>query len=130
MEIADSGGTSKAFIVDTTQDVTMQFLTALDTIRGAHLACEFQIPQPKAGQTLDYSQVNVQLTSAGKTDVVYYVANVGACDATNGGWYYDVDPKAGTPTKIIACPTSCTAFQAAMGTSSVGIALGCTTVVK
>jgi Mg-chelatase subunit ChlD len=129
-EIAAQGGTTEAFIVDTTQDVTMQFLTALDTIRGAHLACEFQIPQPMAGQTLDYAQVNVQLTSAGNTGVVYYVANVGGCDATTGGWYYDVDPKAGTPTKIIACPTSCTAFQAATGTSSVGIALGCTTVVK
>jgi hypothetical protein len=129
-EIATQGGTSKAFIVNTAQDVTKQFLTALDTIRGAHLACEFQIPQPTGGQMLDYTQVNVQLTSNGKTGVVFYVANAAACDATTGGWYYDVDPKAGTPTKIVACPTSCTAFQAATGTSSVGIALGCTTVVK
>jgi hypothetical protein len=128
--IAASGGTTKAFIVDTTQDVTMQFLTALDTIRGAHLACEFQIPQPASGQTLDYTQVNVQFTSNGKMDVVYYVADAAACDATSGGWYYDVDPNVGAPTKIIACPTSCTAFQAATGTSSVGIALGCATIVK
>ncbi|HEY1535896.1 MAG TPA: hypothetical protein VGF76_17870 [Polyangiaceae bacterium] len=129
-EIAAQGGTTKAFIVDTTQDVTMQFLTALDTIRGAHLACEFQIPQPMGNQMLDYTQVNVEFTNNGKQGVVYYVANAAACDATSGGWYYDVDPKAGSPTKIIACPTSCTAFQAAMGTSSVDIALGCTTIVK
>ncbi|HEX7451342.1 MAG TPA: hypothetical protein VF294_03620 [Polyangiaceae bacterium] len=129
-EIAAQGGTTKAFIVNTTQDVTKQFLTALDTIRGAHLACEFQIPQPMGSAMLDYTQVNVQFTGNGKTDVVYYVTNAAGCDPTGGGWYYDVDPKAGAPTKIVACPTSCTAFQAATGASSVGIALGCTTVVR
>ncbi len=128
--IAAQGGTTKAFLVDTTQDVSKQFLTALDTIRGARLACEFQIPSSAIDQTLDFGHVNVQLTSQGRADVVYYVGSASACDAATGGWYYDVAPTAGTPTKIIACPASCSAFQAAEVGASVGIAVGCTTVVK
>ena len=130
--IAQQGGTQAAFIVDTQQDVTMQFLKALDTIRGVRLACEFKIPQPKSGtDTLDYGRVNVQFTDGATKDLVYYVKSAAGCDATTGGWYYDVDPNTGAiPTKIIACPTSCTTFEAAANGASVGIALGCTTVVK
>ncbi|MET0790230.1 MAG: VWA domain-containing protein [Polyangiaceae bacterium] len=130
--IAQQGGTQAAFIVDTQQDVTTQFLKALDTIRGARLACDFQIPQPTSGtDVLDYGRVNVQFTDSGQASLVYYVKNAASCDATSGGWYYDVEPSSGaTPTKIIACPSSCTAFQGAADGASVGIALGCTTVVK
>ncbi len=129
-QIAQAGGTKAAFIVDTQKDVTAQFVSALDTIRGSHLACEFQIPQPGAGQTLDFGQVNVKYTNSGNSSFVYYVASAAGCDATTGGWYYDVLPKDGTPTKIIACPSTCTTFEAATDQASVGIALGCMTVVK
>ncbi len=129
-EIAKNGGTKSAFIVDTQKDVTAQFVSALDTIRGSHLACEFQIPQPSAGQSLNYSEVNVKYTNGGQSSYVYYVASASACDATTGGWYYDVLPSKGTPTQIIACPTTCSTFQAATDQASVGIALGCMTVVK
>jgi hypothetical protein len=130
--IAQQGGTQAAFIVDTQQDVTMQFLKALDTIRGERLACEFKIPQPKSGtDTLDYNRVNIQFTSGAAKDLVFYVKNAAGCDAASGGWYYDVDPATGVaPTKIIACPSSCSSFQLAPKGASVGIALGCTTIVK
>lgn len=128
--IAQQGGTNKAFIVDTQQDVTMQFQNALDSIRGARLACQFQLPQAPTGGTLNYKQVNVGLTNGAQTDYIYYVTKVAACDASTGGWYYDVEPSVGTPTKIIACPTTCNAFQAAPNGASVGIALDCDTIVK
>jgi len=128
--IAKDGGTKSAFIVDTTKDVTMQFLAALDTIRGAKLDCAFQIPQPSSGEVLDYSQVNVQVSVTGQPDtLLYYVGSASKCDATTGGWYYDSDPAVSNPKQIIACPTSCTAFQAAKD-ASVKIALGCQTIVK
>ena len=129
-QIAKQGGTNQAFIVDTTQDVTKQFRNALDTIRGARLACQFEVPQPSAAETLDYGRVNVQFTDGAQKSVVYYVADATDCDPTSGGWYYDVDPSTDTPTQIIACPSSCTKFQSAASGSSVGIALGCTTIVK
>lgn len=131
--IATSGGTGKAFIVDTSQDVTMQFLAALDAIRGGQLDCAFQIPAPPSGQDLNYQLVNVDVSVTGQPDnELTYVAKAGACDATTGGWYYDKDPETGaTPTQIVTCPASCTAFQAAKD-ASVKIELGCQTktVVK
>ena len=132
-EIAAAGSSTpnaKAFIVNTSQDVTKQFLTALDAIRGAKLDCAFQIPQPTAGETLNFMQVNVNVTTASGTDKLFYVKKPELCDPTSGGWYYNVDPDTGgTPTQIVACPTTCTAYQAATS-ASVGIALGCTTVVR
>jgi len=128
--IAQDGGTDSAFIVDTTQDVTAQFLAALDAIRGGKLECAFQIPEPSSGQQLDYTRVNVQVSSPGQADtVLYYVGSAAKCDAKSGGWYYDVDPAAGTPSQIITCASSCTAFQAEKD-ASVQIALGCQTIVK
>jgi len=129
-QIAQQGGTKAAFIVDTQKDVTAQFLSALDTIRGARLACEFQIPQPASAQTLDYGQVNVQFTSGAAKSIVYYVKDAAACDSASGGWYYDVDPALSAPSRIIACPSTCSAFQGASDGASVGIALGCQTIVK
>jgi hypothetical protein len=128
--IALQGGTEKAFIVDTQKDVTAQFQAALDTIRGARLACEFQIPEPTTGGILNYGQVNVALSNGTQKDVIYYVKDAAACDPSSGGWHYDVEPSAGTPNKIIACPSTCSVFQAAPNGASVGIALGCDTVVK
>lgn len=129
-QIAQQGGTNKAFIVNTQKDVTAQFQDALDAIRGARLACQYQIPEPMSGGTLDYGQVNVALTNGNQKSVIYYVKNQAACDPSTGGWYYDVEPGSGTPTKIIACPTTCSAFQAAPSGASVGIALGCETIIK
>jgi len=130
-QIAIQGGTEKAFIVDTQKDVTSQFQTALDTIRGARLACKFPIPEPDAGDTLNYEQVNVTLTIGTQKNVVYYVEDAARCDATTGGWYYDVKPTATvSPSKILTCPSTCSAFQAAPSGASVGIALGCDRLVK
>jgi hypothetical protein len=128
--IAQDGGTTSAFIVDTTKDVTTQFLAALDAIRGGKLDCAFQIPQPDDGQTLVYTEVNVQVSSTGQPETrLYYVGSVDKCDPKTGGWYYDTDPNVTPPSKIITCPASCTAFQAATD-ASVEIALGCMTEVK
>lgn len=129
-KIARQGGTTQAFIVNTQKDVTAQFQMALDAIRGTRLACEYQIPAATGGGSLDYGQVNVALTNGDKKTVVYYVKNQASCDSSSGGWYYDVEPGAGTPTKIIACPTTCSTFEAAPNGASVGIALGCETIVK
>jgi hypothetical protein len=128
-EIAEAGGSETAFLVDTSGNVEEEFLAALAAIRGTGLACEFQIPEPTAGSSLDYGFVNVEFTSGGTSTPVYFVTDEGACDATTGGWYYDVPPANGTPTKIVACPASCAAFQAASD-GSVAIRLGCETVVR
>ena len=47
-QIASSGGTKTAFVIDTTkQDVEQQFTAALNAIRGASLPCNYEVPDPR-----------------------------------------------------------------------------------
>ncbi|WP_157906926.1 MULTISPECIES: VWA domain-containing protein [Sorangium] len=127
--IAEGGGTKSAYFIDTSSDVTQAFLDALSEIRGTSLACEYQVPAPSAGQTLDYGTLNVQHTPPEGADpsTIFYVASEARCDATAGGWYYDVDPATGgTPTKIVMCPATCTHFQAG---GQVQLQVGCKTEI-
>ena len=123
--VAQSGGTAKAFIVDTQGDVQQQFRAALNAIRASGLSCELAVPAAAAGKTLDYGKVNVSFDSgSGPKDLLNWPDAAG-CGA-EGGWYYDVAPADGAPQRIVACPATCTAFQKT-DRGSVQIKLGCKT---
>lgn len=127
--IAKAGGTDTGFYIDAMQAVDQAFLDALNAIRGAKLACEYQLPPPPMGETLDFNKVNVLHTPEGANnpDVVLYVGSVDKCDPVTGGWYYDLDPAMGLePTKILMCPATCDVFG--LG-GTVDIQLGCETVI-
>jgi hypothetical protein len=119
--IAASGGTKSAFIVSTKSPATTvsEFESAIATIQGS-LGCEYPIPSPGGGQTINYSEVNVEITSSkgSQTELMY------SADCSNkDGWYYD-DPKA--PKNIILCSGAC---QEAESTTdgSMDIVFGCKT---
>jgi Mg-chelatase subunit ChlD len=123
--ISKAGNGGPAFIVKTGSDVTKDFQAALDKIRGATLACEYEVPK---GMGVDYNKVNIAVTLGGKTSIIPYVGSAAKCDPATGGWYYDTDPLKSTPTKIIMCDTSCKALKAdSMG--KIDIQVGCATVV-
>lgn len=125
-KIAQSGGTNKAFLVDTTGNVTQQFIAALNAIRGGSIACEYLIPKPEGG-TIDPGKVNVQYTpgNGGAPETFPKVDNEAACGSADG-WYYD-NPS--SPTKVILCKAACDkAKQDSKAT--VSVAFGCKTVVK
>ncbi|MCC6216289.1 MAG: VWA domain-containing protein [Polyangiaceae bacterium] len=128
-QIASSGGSNTAFVIDTNQNVAQSFIDAMNAIRGTALACEFQIPQPSAGQTLDFGKVNVDFTSGSTTTGLLYVESAQNCTAQSGGWYYDVDPSQGVPTKILVCPSTCDAFKTATE-PEVAVKLGCETIFQ
>jgi hypothetical protein len=127
-QIASKGGSGQAFVVNTQQNVSQGFLQALNTIRGAALPCDYTLPVPKSG-TPDYSKVNVQYTSGSTQTTIFNVADASACDPNTGGWYYDVDPSKGTPTKVMVCPKTCDGFKAD-SQAKIDIVQGCTTIVK
>jgi hypothetical protein len=125
---AAGGGTNEAFIVDPSQDVTAQFLEALDDIRSMTLSCEYQIPPPAEGEDLNYFEVNMVFTDGGQSTTLSYVDTPDNCDKTDYGWYYDVSEEQilnGTnPTKIIVCDETCDIFEAATS-GKVDIQIGC-----
>jgi hypothetical protein len=124
---ARSGGTTESVVLSPTEMLTQRFLDTLNQIRGAALACDFSIPMPQMGG-LDYGKVNVKTTTpAGPRDLLY-VGNATRCDASTGGWYYDVEPSMGKPTRVLICPASCRALQMDSA-SRVDLVFGCATQV-
>jgi hypothetical protein len=127
--IATAGGTKQAFVINLQQNVEQAFLTALNSVRTAALSCQFKVPTPAAGQSLDFYSVNVQFTSgAGQTVTIGNVHDKTACDPRQGGWYYDVDPAKGTPQNISICDTSCTQLRGDPA-GRVDVLVGCKTEV-
>jgi hypothetical protein len=125
--IASAGGSKQAYFVTTGATTTQLFVDAMNAIRGTALPCEYDVPVPATGAP-DFDRINVQHTAPSNAKTVF--PNRGgapACDAV-GGWYYDVDPKVGTPTKIVLCPTTCDALKTAGG--QVDVVLGCKTEVR
>jgi hypothetical protein len=122
--ISMAGNGANAFIVNTSADVTKDFLAALTAIRGTALACEYELPSSVGA---DYLKVNVKVTSGGSSTVIPYVGSAASCDATLGGWYYNTDPAVAAPTKILMCPATCSKFKAATG-GKIDIEVGCRTV--
>jgi len=130
--IAAAGGTEHAYMVDASgMQVDTEFAEKLNQIRTSRLGCEFQIPAPPAGMSLDFNYVNVRLRDAADmpTDIPRVLGGVDRCAEVGGGWYYDPDPSAAAPTRIIACPTTCGTITATVG-GKVQIQLGCRTIER
>ena len=80
-------------------------MKALNEIRGdAVIPCEFQLPDPPPGQSLQYDKVNIKYADAAcQSTYFYYVESAVNC-SDSGGWYYD---NASAPRSIQLCPASC-----------------------
>jgi hypothetical protein len=110
--LSAAGGTGMPFILMPNDDLAKRFLETLNQIRGAALACEFRIPPPAMGQ-LDYGKVNVRINAPSGAEDLVYVGRADRCDPMRGGWYYDVDPATGAPTRVLMCDATCRRLKAA-----------------
>jgi hypothetical protein len=121
--LAVAGGSGVALIVSPNDQLSDKLLAALNQIRGASVPCELTIPWPTMGQ-LDFGKVNVRVNStSGPSDLVY-VATADRCATVENGWYYDVDPAQGAPTRVRLCPKVCERLKADPK-GSVEVRFGC-----
>jgi hypothetical protein len=106
-KVALAGGTGAAY--DITFDVT-QFFAKIEEIRNSALGCEFTLPPPPNGETLDPNRVNFSYTPQGQgaAKVLLRADDIVDCGG-DPGWYYDNNA---APTKIVLCPASCATVQA------------------
>src|SRR5690606_32808796 len=76
-----------------TQDFQPVFDELADAvIQGVPVACQFDIPEPPMGETLDPDLVNVELDDGNNNlEVIPRVDGVADCGNVPEGWYYD-DP--------------------------------------
>lgn len=124
--IASAGGTGQAYLVDSNQNATAEFLKAMNEIRGAALACSYLIPKPEMGE-LDFGNVNVQFIPEGGMPVLIPKVNSKAeCPASGFAWFYDNDKD---PKQIILCDASCEEIKKDTK-GEVSILVGCATVVN
>jgi hypothetical protein len=125
--IAAAGGTTSAFIVDTTGNINQQFLAAMNAIRGSGaLGCRYSIPLPTTGSP-DYGNVTVTYTpTGGSPKQMMHVADMAACPASGDAWYYDSNS---APTQIILCSSTCTTVSADK-TGEIDVYTPCAVVVN
>jgi hypothetical protein len=127
-QISSAGGAGAAFIINTDENVAQALKKAFDDIRREALTCEFPLPKPEAG-TPDYGKVNVRYTpGTGAAEVFPNAPDAAGCSADKGGWYYDVNPATGTPTKVTLCPSACTRVKADPA-AKIDVVQGCKTIV-
>lgn len=90
------------------------------------IPCQWQIPEPPMGETLDPDYVNVEFldVDAGVPETIYHVDDAAACDPVIGGWYYDDNA---APKNVILCPVSCDEVSGAADGSQVNLLFGCAT---
>jgi hypothetical protein len=124
-QIAEAGGTEHAYLVEG-GNVSEQVLQALSSIRGNAIPCEFEIPDPPAGQTLKFDEINVSFEdSDGDVNDILNVQQASRCDAKDGGWYYD---DANSPQRIMLCDATCDLVSAESAGGEFSFALGCGTI--
>lgn len=117
------GGSETAFNVGEGASMQQALLGALDTIRTGAIGCEYVLPVPDRGK-LNPESVEVRFTPGANdpSSTFRLVANLAACGATTGGFYYD-DPA--EPKQILLCPASCDVVNAGASSASVELFLGC-----
>lgn len=87
------------------------------------LSCEFVLPPPKDGGTVDPSKVNVSFTPKGGTSSEVLQDNNKPCDQGADGWQWDA-----TKTKVLLCGATCDKVKADDG-GKIDIVVGCQTKV-
>jgi hypothetical protein len=120
---SDAGPTYCHFDMTTAPDLSAALNAAFKAITGSVITCNYTIPPPTNGMTVDPNLVNVKFTnSAGTvTEVKKDPDPNGAC---NSGWQY-----ASNNTQIVLCPDTCDQVKADP-MSKVNVVLGCKTTVR
>ncbi len=117
--LAQQGGT-QAILINQSLDLSSQFQSALASVRGEGLGCEY--PLPPDATKYDKDKVNVTYTPG--TGAPQDLGRSAGCK-DGLGWDYDNDA---TPTKILLCGSTCTQVKKD-SKAKVDVALGCPTRV-
>lgn len=117
--IAAAGGTGAAILVSTTDPakIASDLKAALGSIAAQAMTCDYKIPLPPNGQTIDPQKVNVRQSP--KTGAGATLSYNAAC--TGEGWRYD---NVASPSRILLCPASCDQAMKSPGTK-VEVFFGC-----
>jgi Mg-chelatase subunit ChlD len=117
---SDDGPNYCHFDMTTEPDLAGGLARALDQIAVDLRSCEYAIPAPPTGQTLNRDQVNVLYTPDGGTTET--IARDPSTTECNQGWQYTADGR-----NIVLCGDTCAAVRGDPS-SSIEVLFGCQTV--
>ncbi len=123
--IAQAGGTLRPLVIDARADFAEQMKEALGDTAARRVACDLSLPEPPPGRRLDYDAVNVVLDGRERVTLPR-VESASSC-ANSPGWYYDVDPTRGAPSRLNVCKAACDRVDSAV---KLHVEVGCETVVS
>ncbi|HEU4583466.1 MAG TPA: vWA domain-containing protein [Polyangiaceae bacterium] len=122
-ELARAGGSEKAFVINTADDVTQGLLDALNEIRDSSSRCNF----PLDSTELDLNKVNLEvIDSSGTTTPLFNVGTPADCGSDQQGWFYE--NRDGGGRQITVCPRTCRDFLA--GVVQADLQIGCATRIR
>jgi hypothetical protein len=119
--IAQGGGTGHAIMIATANpaQVSADLRAAVGQIKAAQLGCNYPLPAPPDGKSLDVNAVNVDYTPAGgSAQTIGYSADC----ANPNGWHYD---DAAAPKEVVMCPSSCSTLKSDTVGGRIEIVFGC-----
>lgn len=126
--IAAAGGTQRPLVIEPHANFSAELSRALGDAATERVACDLAVPAPPENQRLDYDSVNVVLD--GEEARVTFPRVDGPSDCTvSGGWYFDIDPAQGPPTRINMCKATCDRLSSRTSTT-LTVELGCKTQVR
>lgn len=123
--VAQAGGTLRPLVIEDQGDFAQQMKDALGDAAAHRVACDLALPEPPDGRRLDYDAVNVVLDGDQRVTLPR-VDNASRCAGT-AGWYYDVDPASGAPSRLNVCKAACDRVDSA---AKLRVEVGCETVVS
>lgn len=113
------------FDMTRSSDFARDLTTALQNVTGtAAMGCEFDVPRPADGGTVDYGTVNVDYYAGGNTTdpstrTSLYRDDTAPCDAGANGWQYSADMS-----QIRLCGSICDTVRADVA-AKVIVSIGC-----
>ena len=112
------------FIVDDLVEPELLDRLAEQVIIGAKVGCDYEIPPPPAGETLDPGAVNVVYSNPSQSLTFPRVPDGASC-GNNMAWTYD---NPASPTRVELCPAACDVVEVD-AEAVVDVLFGCETVL-
>ncbi|MFZ5891090.1 MAG: VWA domain-containing protein [Myxococcota bacterium] len=121
--VASTQGVGGDLCLQDFQPVFNRLAEKIITTSSSQIACEWGFPAVPPGQTFSGNLVDVRRSNASGSTLLQRVHTSAQC-STSGGWYFDNNLN---PTKILACPSTCSEIQNQTG-GRVDVAFGCEAV--
>lgn len=119
--VSNTGGVFGDLCLQEFQGVFGALATAVSQLA---LECEWAIPAPPQGETLDPEKVNLDIVDdQGATVSIGYVPSAGDCASVLNGWYYD---NPANPKEMKLCDQTCEWIRG-LTSAQILVKFGCTT---